>query len=85
MHTSVTIEPCIQRLLYQILSCKSNRNFGENKAKVFNAVLGFNRSNYKQFIEIIRAGILKYPIVEKSEKGYGEEYTIYMRIKGVNI
>jgi len=56
---------------------------GKNKAFVFNKVLGYNLSNYRQLIQAIRNNLSKYPITRVEPTAYGIKYGVDMMITGI--
>lgn len=59
-----------------------NHEKGKHKAYVFDKVLGFNLSNYKQLIQAIRAGLAAYPVSKTEASEHGIKYTVDMQITG---
>jgi filamentous hemagglutinin len=59
-----------------------NNKTGKHKAYVFDRVLGYNLSNYKQLIKAIRGGLTKYPVVKIEASEHGLKYTVIMQITG---
>ena len=55
---------------------------GKHKALVFDKVLGFNLSNYKQLMQAIKVGIAEYPITRTEATSYGIQYGVDIPIRG---
>jgi len=56
---------------------------GKHKARIYDSILGFNLSNYRQLIDAIRDGLSKYPITKVQPSEYGLKYTIDMKLTGL--
>lgn len=55
-----------------------------DKAHVFEAALGYNRTNCHKLIEDIESHADIHKMVEKGDRGYGMRYEQIMRLKGPN-
>ncbi|WP_079908063.1 phage minor capsid protein [Carboxydocella sp. JDF658] len=57
---------------------------GRDKAIAFEKALGYNKSNYRQLIEDVKANLSKYPAVYKGNTKYGDKYEVRMELTGPN-
>jgi len=55
---------------------------GGHKAIVFEKVLGYNKSNWRELRSKIQQGILKYRRIERLGNSYGQKFEVRMIIKG---
>lgn len=55
---------------------------GADKARVFDSVLGFNRSNATELISQIKSGVMKNPAVMGKADEYGQRFTVDIPITG---
>jgi filamentous hemagglutinin len=55
---------------------------GKYKAVLFNNVLGYNKTNYRQLMKAIKKGLQDYPISGIEASAHGVKYGVDMRIEG---
>jgi ABC-type transporter MlaC component len=57
---------------------------GKEKARVFKAALGYEKSNYKDLMQQVYDNLGKFKAVEKGEDQYGTKFEVNMMIHGPN-
>lgn len=55
---------------------------GGNKAKVFESVLGYNKSNWEQLAQQVQEKLPQSEAISKGSNGFGELYQVDMNITG---
>ncbi|MBF7123095.1 DUF6883 domain-containing protein [Pediococcus pentosaceus] len=62
----------------------STSDKGKEKARVFKAALGYEKSNYKDLMQQVYDNLGKFKVVEKGEDQYGTKFEVNMMIHGPN-
>lgn len=55
---------------------------GGNKAKVFEAATGFNRSNYESLMQQIQDGVRTTPATPGKADAFGQRFTVDIEVTG---
>ena len=61
-----------------------NTHGGSDKARVFEAALGYNKSNYQSLYDQVMNNVHKYEATVTKVNEYGTSYSVVMNIKGPN-